>query len=222
VWHESTWENSSLETDTYDVNNNLTSLLYQEWNGSDWVNYFQNTYTYDANNNWTITLRQNWEGNTWVNSFLYTCTYDAYNNQTSILGQEWNSGAWVNSCYFNYTYDANNFKISDSFKQWNNTGTIIESGDSTYYYFRTVVGIDDILSDANFLSIYPNPTSNYITIEAPATGRISITNLNGQQLITRQITEPKTQIDIRNLPSGVYFVRLTDDRTVEVRKFIKQ
>jgi hypothetical protein len=46
-------------------------------------------------------------------------------------------------------------------------------------------------------------------------------NLNGQQLITRQITEPKTQLDISNLPSGVYFVRLMDDKTVRVVKFVK-
>ena len=45
---------------------------------------------------------------------------------------------------------------------------------------------------------------------------------SSQQLITRQITEPKTQIDISNLPSGVYFVRLAGERMVKVGKFIKQ
>jgi hypothetical protein len=45
--------------------------------------------------------------------------------------------------------------------------------------------------------------------------------IEGQQLVTRQITHPKTQIDISNLPSGVYFVRLTSDRTAEVVKFVK-
>jgi len=47
-------------------------------------------------------------------------------------------------------------------------------------------------------------------------------NVNGQQLITRHITEPKTVIDISSLPSGVYFVRLTGDKTVEVGKIIKE
>ena len=46
--------------------------------------------------------------------------------------------------------------------------------------------------------------------------------LSGQEIITRPITEPKTQIDINNLPSGVYFVRLTNDKTVEVGKFVKK
>jgi hypothetical protein len=46
--------------------------------------------------------------------------------------------------------------------------------------------------------------------------------MEGQQLITRQLTEPKTQIDISNLPSGVYFVRVTNDKTVEVGKITKE
>jgi photosystem II stability/assembly factor-like uncharacterized protein len=73
--------------------------------------------------------------------------------------------------------------------------------------------------------IYPNPSSNEITVETsstPAISQLSIMNLDGQQLITHQITQPKTQLDISSLPSGVYFVRLTNDRTVEVRKFVKE
>lgn len=74
-------------------------------------------------------------------------------------------------------------------------------------------------------SIYPNPTSDFITIEISTIQtqiHLSIMNLNCQQLITRQISEPKTQIDISNLPSGVYFVRLTGEKIVQVGKFIKQ
>jgi DNA-binding beta-propeller fold protein YncE len=94
----------------------------------------------------------------------------------------------------------------------------------------TVMKYDSIYSVINelqrsVLSIYPNPAIDKITIETsviPAKSQLSITNLNGQQLITQQITESKMQIDISYLPNGVYFVRLTNDRTVEVGKIIKQ
>jgi hypothetical protein len=74
------------------------------------------------------------------------------------------------------------------------------------------------------LTISPNPATNEITIETSTTpvSQLSIVNLNGQELLTRQITETKTQIDISTLTSGVYFVRLTNDKSVEVRKIIKQ
>jgi len=75
------------------------------------------------------------------------------------------------------------------------------------------------------LLLYPNPATDKITIE---TSRITeesnlvIVNIDGQPLITRQITEQTTTINISTLPSGVYFVRVTNDRTVEVGKIIKQ
>jgi hypothetical protein len=84
-----------------------------------------------------------------------------------------------------------------------------------------VVSLDEV-STGNTFSIYPNPTSSHITIETPSIGHLTILNLNGQEIITRQITGPKTQLDISNLPGGVYFVRLTNDRTVTVGKIIKQ
>ena len=77
----------------------------------------------------------------------------------------------------------------------------------------------------NSLTIYPNPALNLVTIETsepPTNGQLTILNLTGQNLITRQISEPKTVIDISNLPSGVYFVRLTNEKTVAVGKIIKQ
>jgi uncharacterized repeat protein (TIGR03803 family) len=77
----------------------------------------------------------------------------------------------------------------------------------------------------NSVSLYPNPASNLITIETTPPNikcRLSIMNPNGQELISRQVTEPKTKIDISNLPKGVYFVRLKNEKTMEVGKFIKQ
>jgi hypothetical protein len=111
-----------------------------------------------------------------------------------------------------------------------------------YFRFRPIgdfindnhLNIDNIIIGSFFLGITehrnadfiikPNPATNEITIETsttPAISQVSIMNLNGQEVLTSQITEPKTVIDISNLPSGVYFVRLTNDKTVEVGKIIK-
>jgi len=66
-----------------------------------------------------------------------------------------------------------------------------------------------------FLSLYPNPSSTQITIELPTTLNkntvLTICNLNGQELITRQVTEQLTVIDVSGLPKGVYFLKMMDN-----------
>ena len=75
------------------------------------------------------------------------------------------------------------------------------------------------------IRLYPNPATDKVRIEI-AEGQIpsqlSIMNLNGQAVLTCQMINPKTQIDISNLPVGIYFLRLTNDKMMEVGKFVKQ
>lgn len=80
----------------------------------------------------------------------------------------------------------------------------------------------EALSPESPLTIYPNPASITITIETTSKGQLSILNLNGNQLLQKEITKPRIQFDISTLPGGVYIVRLTNDKTVEVGKFVRQ
>jgi hypothetical protein len=86
---------------------------------------------------------------------------------------------------------------------------------------NTGVGIDEIQQPIEPL-IFPNPATGKITIETIIKGSLAILNLNGQQLIRRQITEKQTVIDVAGLPKGVYFVRLTNDKRMQMGKFVKQ
>ena len=54
----------------------------------------------------------------------------------------------------------------------------------------------------NQTKIYPNPSNGAFTVEG--TGNLRITNLLGQEILTKEITGPTTI----ELPTGVYFLRL--------------
>jgi hypothetical protein len=78
-----------------------------------------------------------------------------------------------------------------------------------------------------YIPVFPNPSSTTITVELPSTTPVinttlSIYNVSAQKVISRQITEPTTVIDISTLAKGVYFIKLANDRTVMAGKFIKQ
>jgi hypothetical protein len=73
--------------------------------------------------------------------------------------------------------------------------------------------------------IYPNPAKEKLTIETPPVSTktdLTIMNLNGVEILSQTVTGPKTQLDLSSLPAGVYLVRLTNDRTAEIGKIIKQ
>ncbi|WP_027420712.1 T9SS type A sorting domain-containing protein [Crocinitomix catalasitica] len=78
----------------------------------------------------------------------------------------------------------------------------------------------------NDLIIYPNPTTNYLTINHPQfTGGflIEIYNSTGN-LIKSEIfseAEKETQIDVRALQNGVYSVQITTDNITMQKQFIK-
>jgi len=74
--------------------------------------------------------------------------------------------------------------------------------------------------------IYPNPSSTQITIELPYTLQkntsLTISNTNAQQLIAQPIIKQQTEIDISSLPTGIYIVKVWNDKGVMVQKVIKQ
>jgi hypothetical protein len=105
-----------------------------------------------------------------------------------------------------------------AFEDWGHNGKA-----TVMKYDSVFVGINEPRESR--LLLYPNPATDKITIETsqtPIQSQLSIMNLNGQEVMTHQITQPMTQMDISSLPQGVYFVRLTNDRTMEVGKFMKQ
>ena len=76
------------------------------------------------------------------------------------------------------------------------------------------------ISVNNGISIYPNPATTALNISA--TGKINsvtISDLPGQVILSNKYDAGRVQIDIAQLPAGVYFVRVNG---TEVRKFVKE
>jgi hypothetical protein len=225
TWVGSAWENSYQYIYTYDANNNRTSLLYQTWVGSAWENSYQYIYTYDASNNLTSELDQNWNGSAWMNSQQCIYTYDAKNNLTNYLVQTWNGSAWINNTQYTYTYDANNFAISRSYKYWNSAGTIVDYGDSTYYYFHTVLGINDLIVPVESITVYPNPSSGKFTISSNSTiSALEIYNLLGELIYSDfKLNQQKSkEIDLSGSAKGIYFIKTYSGTKIYTRKIVVQ
>lgn len=81
-----------------------------------------------------------------------------------------------------------------------------------------------ISNDGNRISFSPNPVKDNLFLRISAIERIAqmeIINTLGEVVFQKQITRQETELDVRFLQKGVYFVRVFSDKGVAVKKFVK-
>ena len=75
--------------------------------------------------------------------------------------------------------------------------------------------------EADYVRIYPVPSNNFIHIESLRKGIVELYNITGSILKSSYIKEGNNLIDISDLGSDFYFIRLTSREGVILRKIIK-
>ena len=80
------------------------------------------------------------------------------------------------------------------------------------------LGINNLVTNG-LISVYPNPAHNELTITAQTITNVAIINLLGQTVYTHTYNTNKVQVNVANLPIGIYFVKINGS---EVRKFMKE
>lgn len=83
---------------------------------------------------------------------------------------------------------------------------------------RTGVGIMEAEAGER-VSMYPNPVSNTLYIEASsAIEQLSIYDLNGRMVLTKEQQQENISIDVSSLPSGIYLVRVKTENSETIKK----
>jgi len=76
--------------------------------------------------------------------------------------------------------------------------------------------------EANNISIYPNPTEDFIVIDfTAATATVEILDIQGKLIRTMSI-ESGNQVSLKNEQSAVYFVRIITDQATTIHRIVKQ
>jgi len=80
------------------------------------------------------------------------------------------------------------------------------------------------LSANDYLSVYPNPTQDYITLTMKDTrfSSIEVFNVIGTRIMSETIKGRGLTLDVRSYPEGVYFVTCRGSNSVCTAKFIKK
>lgn len=168
-----------------------------------------------------------WDNNTFDNlpslsSVHFPCPDTGYavGGDGTILKSTNRGGSWVHQfsgtnlwlkavCFF----DKDNGLIAGT------SGLILKTNDGG------VLGIAEFAENKHTCNIYPNPSKDILWIEMPAdTKKIiaSIIDIHGRSVITENLSGERISINIKDLPSGVYMIRLFSDRNIIIERFIKE
>ena len=103
-----------------------------------------------------------------------------------------------------------------------------EDSISVVFEYITPYGLrTPIYVGAMALSVYPNPTVDYLTIEAGnlqlKQASIILYDAVGRKLKTQLLTSHSTKMDVNSLEQGIYYLQIINDNiTIGFRKFIKE
>ncbi len=81
------------------------------------------------------------------------------------------------------------------------------------------LGINDI---SEFAAINPNPANDFITVSGINNGQITITDISGKQVLSQNINSDFQTINIQNLPSGIYIIKIISSEQIATQKIIKK
>ena len=88
---------------------------------------------------------------------------------------------------------------------------------------ETVLGVEDVDASLSKISIYPNPATDFINFQSKAMiEEIQVFNLSGQMVLTSKQTGNSIQVNIANLPSGIYLAKIKSAQGWSSQKLIKQ
>lgn len=238
-WDTDHWRNYQVQTYTYDTQGNYITWEFQYWDNNQWNNSEREFYTYDNNHNMLTWLYDQWENNTWSTSGRGEFTYDTQNNLLTKLFQILDGSNWLNSEKYTYTYDGLGNAVLGKHHTWSNNSWVPAWGNiflyynlmaeyiimystsaaASYHYYPT--GVDDQWQSPEKFTLtqnYPNPFNpvTNISFSLAATGNVKLAvydmlgNEKAVLLNEERIPGNYTEsFDARELPSGVYFYRLT-------------
>jgi len=191
-------------------------------NGITWMNIIKDTVSY----NYGI-IPPGFFGGIW-DSNLYQTSDTLYNGEYGFSGRSngWihTSFAWTHLVCKTFPPDTMIVRFNFISDNINNPkeGWMID--DIRLFSIDLGSGVHELYNSKGDMNIYPNPSSDYLTLKLSQNTKatIKIYNLLGEIKYTSIMSSPETTIDIADLAKGIYIVEVATEKNVMREKFIKQ
>jgi hypothetical protein len=200
----------------YNSDGTLMSSAQSFWNGSSWTVSSTELFYYDDSKNCTT-----WEhksGNTVTDrkEYEYNMAY-TIDQLVTPVAPEFETKNLV---------AMNNMVTLQHWYAQDDAGNLVYVCDYIYNYDTlTATGITNHPFDAGNLRMYPNPTSDLITIAASNTiiSNVDVIDNTGKVVIRKShLNKEKVNLDLTTLKSGIYYVRLATSKGMFTERLIVQ
>ena len=188
-----------LSGGTYYLNADLALTLYAASTASDLDpdDYLALLVTQDDGASWTELAR--WDENSTLTpegAPMDEITLSGYNNETYFAFYAFSDTSGVDNDLF-----IDNFQI---------TATSLSD----------TAGVED--ESLVTLNVYPNPAIDVLNISSQSTiNTVEIFNVLGQKVITMQVEDTSTEINVSNLNAGIYLIKYEINNSTSTKKFVK-
>ncbi len=247
TWENNEWVNRALNTIIFDTISLTENFLIQDWENGVWLNDGLYTSTFNSQGNVLTQIMEDWDNGSWKNVLFYSSDFYPNGNSKQATERYWDNDEWVNEIQSVYTWDAG--KVHAQVFVWIGNEWV-ESTISNYMdvfmawqyitsfgainfdlYFADITGIEEQAERAKNGTIhcYPNPTTNQITIEINPAWKaencmLELFNQSGQKVkslyLSPNSTSSTSSINVEDMMSGMYFLKVSSGQKTSTRKVI--
>ena len=209
---------ASLVTYVYNENGQESTVLTQVLGDFGWQNSSLLSYDYDANGHLNAALLSEWRNDEFIPAHraIYELNETGYPEVVTFEkwnGEEWVYGLWQNG--FNIFHDEHLKRQNSILGRWGVHQVVLNYANTPMPDYD----VDEHRTVEDFAIIHPNPTAGLVTVTGKDLRQAEVINMLGQRVATARGKGETLQIDITDLPAGIYFVNVTD---AEGRKCVKK
>lgn len=202
------------------------------------------TYTYDAARTpWRIAVDYLWFGNADAKAYTKKSSdfvrvnlggtsniKDGYNQNGTAIGQ-WHNGTFVGAFACAAMGGDNQMHLDTSYadlKNLSEPGSYFNHTLKTLYSFlltgnfyfppTTTLSTGDFDIEKSTVTLFPNPSADRFTVNAPQQSTISVISPSGIVIHQQKTTAENTEINLANQSSGVYLIKISNDDFKSITK----
>jgi len=248
IWDASTssWQPASNQTFAFTPTGKQDSSIISNWNGQNLAPSYLIQYAYDANDSVVLALVTFLPNNTPSSKIEFT--YDLTEHSTLYTNSYWENNTWVAQQFSLNDYDSLgrlelqqdisqfpdttfgyrtvNIYVPNTNCRWFQPSYDSPDGinwifkDKTYYYFNAVSATQSPADPLANWSVYPNPTSDHLWLEAPAGSLVRIFDLQGRTLYTGT-AQGKERIELPHV-QGAFLITVGEGKSRSTRIIMTQ